>query len=202
MFSVPSQDWCKSCFGSPHLPRNGVWRADLRALPVCLITRHERFGRLLLKRKNKKSVACRGAAFQMLWTEDDEEYKPLTWRLYSLVWRIMSKRCASCGSNLGWPTSHVETCWHGNWVVKILFHCTLKNKGSLLAWLVLWKTLDIHGTLQIKKMFFIVEKGSLDLLNALKLVILGTVHWKVILGIKNGSSIALLPKYPFGTLIF
>ncbi len=34
-----------------------------------------------------------------------------------------------------------------------------------------------------------------------KIVILGTVHWKVILGNQNGS-IASLQKHPFGTFIF
>lgn len=68
VFSVPSQDWCKSCFGSPHLPRNGVWRADLRALPVCLITRHERLGRLFLKRKNTmRGVQRRGISNALNW---------------------------------------------------------------------------------------------------------------------------------------
>ncbi len=34
-----------------------------------------------------------------------------------------------------------------------------------------------------------------------KIVILGTVHWKVILGNQNGS-MASLQKHPFGTFIF
>ncbi len=39
---------------------------------------------------------------------------------------------------------------------------TVKNKGSLLASMFLWRTLNIHGTFQMQKRFFIVEKDSLD----------------------------------------
>ncbi len=35
-----------------------------------------------------------------------------------------------------------------------------------------------------------------------KMVLLGTVHWKVLLGTKNGSSMASLQKHTFGTFIF
>ncbi len=34
------------------------------------------------------------------------------------------------------------------------------------------------------------------------MVNLGTVHWKVLLGTKNYSSMASLQKHPFGTFIF
>ncbi len=34
------------------------------------------------------------------------------------------------------------------------------------------------------------------------MVLLGTVHWKVLLGTKNGSSKASLQKHPFGAFIF
>ncbi len=47
----------------------------------------------------------------------------------------------------------------------ICFPCsslTLKNKGSLMASMVQWRTLNIHGTFQMQKRFFIMEKGSLD----------------------------------------
>ncbi len=40
-----------------------------------------------------------------------------------------------------------------NWLTN-----TLKNKGSLLASMVLWRSLNIHGTFQMQKMCFIVEK--------------------------------------------
>jgi len=59
VFSLPSRDWCKGCFSSPHRSRNGVWRADLRALPVCLITRHKRLERLFLKGRIKMSGVLR-----------------------------------------------------------------------------------------------------------------------------------------------
>ncbi len=47
-------------------------------------------------------------------------------------------------------------------------HSNFKNKVSLLASMVLWRTLNIYGTFQMQKRFFIVEKGSLDFLNVLQ----------------------------------
>lgn len=77
MSSFPSRDWCKGCFSSPHRPRNGVWRADLRALTVCLIARHERPERLLLKRKNEMSGVQRGCISNSL-NRDNETHRALT----------------------------------------------------------------------------------------------------------------------------
>ncbi len=63
---------------------------------------------------------------------------------------------------------------------------TLKNKGSILASMVLQRTLNIHGTFQTQKRLFIVKKGSLDFENVLQ----------------NGSSMASLQKHPFETFNF
>lgn len=109
MFSFPSRDWCKDCFSSPHRPRNGVWRADLRALPVCLITRHERPERLLLKRKNKMS-GVQGRCISNPLNRDNEAQRALT-----------EHSCKSCifahilegklGSHLIWmPVVYMECC--------------------------------------------------------------------------------------------
>ncbi len=77
-------------------------------------------------------------------------------------------------------------------------HYTLK-KGSLLASMVPWRTLKIHGTFQMQKIFFIVEEGSLDFLNVLQNSS-RTVHWKVLWGTQNGSGITA--KTPFWSLYF
>ncbi len=53
-------------------------------------------------------------------------------------------------------------CSVGDATLKVIYMYTLKNKGSLLASMVLWRTLNIHGTFQMQKRFFIVEKVSLD----------------------------------------
>ncbi len=39
------------------------------------------------------------------------------------------------------------------------FH-TIKNKGALLASMVLWRTLNIHGTFPLHKRLFIVQNIS------------------------------------------
>ncbi len=71
------------------------------------------------------------------------------------------------------------------------------------------RTLNIHGTFQMQKRFFIVEKLSISLFLKVnlylkmffKMVNLRTVHWKVDRGIKNGSSMTSLQKHHFGAFI-
>ncbi len=38
----------------------------------------------------------------------------------------------------------------------------IQHKGSLLAWMVPWRTFNIHGIFPLHKRFFTVEKGSSD----------------------------------------
>ncbi len=78
-------------------------------------------------------------------------------------------------------------CFRANKSLRFLF-CSniLKNKGSLM--MVPWRTLKIHGIFSFHKRFFIVEKGSIDYSDILhskkKMVLLKTVHWKVLWGPK------------------
>ncbi len=65
---------------------------------------------------------------------------------------------------------------------------SLNNKGSLLASIVPWRTFNIHGSFPFHKRFFMVEDYWNVLHTKTKMVILGTVHLKVLWGTKNGSS--------------
>ncbi len=73
------------------------------------------------------------------------------------------------------------------WNLKCFFH-TLKNKDSLLASVVPGRTLNIHEPLGFHWRFFIVEKGYFRELKCSshtnEMVILRTVHWKVLCGTK------------------
>ncbi len=77
---------------------------------------------------------------------------------------------------------------------------TLKNKGSLLASMVIWRILNIHGTLQMQKRFFTVEKGSLDFLNLLQNGSFRNCSLKVSSGNQKWFFYRITAKTPFWSL--
>ncbi len=75
----------------------------------------------------------------------------------------------------------------------------LKNKCSLLASLIPWRTFNILGSFPFHKRLFIVEKCSSDYSNILHTKINECFNQN---GTKNCSSMTSLWKTPLGTSIF
>ncbi len=66
---------------------------------------------------------------------------------------------------------------HVRYVENFILLYTYKNKGSLLASMVLWRTLNIHGTFQLQNIFIYSRKMFFRFFKwFFKMVLLGTIE--------------------------